>query len=166
MPSPETFSISPIRDFVRKYLADSAISIDPFARNTRWATFTNDLSPDTEAKYHLDAEVFLAHMHEEGVVADLGLFDPPYSARQVSEVYQSVGREVGMVGTQCGALYKRVRNALDPLISPGGVVLSFGWDSTGMGINRGYQIEEILLVAHGGAHYDTICVAERKKTPA
>jgi hypothetical protein len=70
MPSAETFSIPPIRDFVRKYLAGSTVSIDPFARNSRLATFTNDLCPDTEAQYHLDAEDFLHQMREEGVVAD------------------------------------------------------------------------------------------------
>lgn len=162
MPSADTFSIPPIRDFVRKRLAVSVVSVDPFARNKRWATWTNDLSPDTEAKFHMDAEDFLHQMHHDGVTADLGLFDPPYSPRQISEVYKSVGRAVGMAGTQNGALYRRVRDALDAIISPGGIVLSFGWNSAGMGIKRGYEIEEILLVAHGGGHNDTICVAERK----
>lgn len=46
---------------------------------------------------------------------------------------------------------------------PGGVCLSFGWSTNGMGKTRGYEIEEILLVAHGGARNDTICMAERKK---
>jgi len=41
-------------------------------------------------------------------------------------------------------------------------VLSFGWNSVGMGITRGYEIVEILLVCHGGAHNDTICIAEKK----
>lgn len=31
-----------------------------------------------------------------------------------------------------------------------------------MGIGKLYKIEEILLVCHGGAHNDTICMAERK----
>jgi hypothetical protein len=31
-----------------------------------------------------------------------------------------------------------------------------------MGKGRGYQMEELLLVAHGGAHNDTIVVVERK----
>ena len=59
-----------------------------------------------------------------------------------------------------------MRDALDPLIVAGGVVLSFGWHSNGMGRNRGYETEEILLVRHGGAHNDTICLAERKVAPA
>jgi hypothetical protein len=31
-----------------------------------------------------------------------------------------------------------------------------------MGKNRGFEIQEILLVAHGGNHNDTICVVEKK----
>ncbi len=108
----------------------------------------------------MDAEAFCKSLPEGS--CDLGVFDPPYSPRQMSECYKKVGLEVGMAGTQNGALYKRVRDALDPLIQQGGIVLSFGWNSAGMGEKRGYEIVEILLVAHGGGHNDTICIAERK----
>lgn len=164
MPSADTFSIKPIGEFVQRYLRTSSISIDPFARNKIWASFTNDLNPDTHAQYHMDAEDFCKAIFQRGHRADLGLFDPPYSPRQISECYKSVGRHVGMAGTQNGALYKRVRNALDMLITPNGIVLSFGWNSAGMGVKRGYEILEVLLCAHGGGHNDTICVAERKVT--
>lgn len=162
MPSPDTFSIKPIAEFVQRWLIGCDVTVDPFARNSSLATLTNDLNPDTSAKYHLDAEEFCHVMAREGIKAKCGIFDPPYSSRQISECYKSVGRDVGMAETQNAALYKRVRDALDPLIVAGGVVLSFGWNSAGMGRARGYAIEEILLVAHGGAHNDTICVAERK----
>ena len=162
MPSADTFSVGPIGDFVQRYLRASKVSIDPFARNKTWATFTNDLAPDTAAQFHMDAEDFCKQMAADGVKSDLGLFDPPYSPRQISEVYKSIGREVGMAGTQNGALYRRVRDALDAVMKPGGIVLSFGWNSAGMGVKRGYEIIEILLCAHGGGHNDTICIAERK----
>jgi N6-adenosine-specific RNA methylase IME4 len=64
-----------------------------------------------------------------------------------------------MADTQNAALYARVRRAARALCKPGTRVLSFGWNSAGMG--DGFEREEILLVAHGGAHNDTICVAER-----
>ena len=41
-------------------------------------------------------------------------------------------------------------------------MLSFGWNSGGIGKSLGFEIIEILLVAHGGAHNDTICTVERK----
>lgn len=162
MPHHDTFSVKPIGDFVRKYLELSTTSVDPFARNKDWFTHTNDLNPETSAHYHWDAGDFLTHMEMVGVKADLGIFDPPYSPRQISECYKSFGLEVGMKETQSAALYKRVRDSLDPIIAPGGHVLSFGWNTVGMGKGRGYELVEILLVCHGGAHNDTICIAERK----
>lgn len=41
---------------------------------------------------------------------------------------------------------------------------SFGWNSAGMGISRGFDLIELLTVCHGAAHNDTICVAERRTT--
>ena len=56
MPNKDTFSVAPIGAFVKKYLAQSRVSVDPFARNKAWATYTNDLNPSTSAQRHLDAE--------------------------------------------------------------------------------------------------------------
>lgn len=162
MPSADTFSVKPIGEFVQRYLMASQRSIDPFARDKRWATRTNDLNPDTKAEFHLDAEKFCELMGFTDGPFDLGIFDPPYSPRQISECYKNIGLEVGMKETQSAVLYKRVRDALHEIIIPGGIVLSFGWSSMGMGKVRGWEILEILLVAHGGAHNDTICIAERK----
>lgn len=163
MPNAETFSVQPIGEFVRAYLACSKVSVDPFARNRDWATYTNDLNPKTSAQSHQDAETFLLELHSRGIRADLGLFDPPYSPRQVSEHYREAGLKVTAEDTQNGRLYRRVRDALDLVMVPGGFVLSFGWQSAGMGIGRGYELLETLLVAHGGGHNDTICIAERKR---
>lgn len=162
MPNAETFSMKPVADFIARWIPPNAEIVDPFARNKKLATMTNDLNPETTAEYHLEAEEFCKLMLSLGKRALLGLFDPPYSPRQISECYKSVGLAVGVKETQNAALYKRVRDAMDKLIVPRGVVLSFGWNSNGMGKGRGYQLEEILVVHHGGAHNDTICIAERK----
>src|SRR5208282_1204071 len=163
MPNRATFSMAPVADFVSRYATDRTTTFDPFARNeTRWADYTNDLSPESRAGLHLDAEEACVFWQDLDLKATCVLFDPPYSPRQISEVYNSVGIKCGMEETQNGKLYKRVRDAIDPLVIEGGYVLSFGWNSSGMGIKRGYELVEILLVAHGGAHNDTICLAERK----
>lgn len=156
MPSADTFDVPPIADFVHRYLR--GVSVDPFARNKRWATHTNDLNPATEAEHHMDAEAFLHMLADQGVVADVVILDPPYSPRQISECYAAAGIKAGMADTQNSALYARVRRAARRLCRPGTIVLSFGWNSAGMG--KGFRMDEILLVAHGGAHNDTICVAE------
>lgn len=166
MPNAETFSVKPIGEFVKRYLALATTSVDPFARNRDWATFTNDIDPNTKAQSHQDAEAFLADLAAKNVNVDLALFDPPYSPRQISEHYRSAGLTVTQEDTQSARLYRRVRDALDKIVSPGGVVLSFGWQSTGMGIGRGYNLVETMLVTHGGAHNDTICIAEIKSSLA
>lgn len=163
MPNAETFSVKPIGEFVRRHLGGPGlVSVDPFARNRTWFTHTNDLNPETAAHYHMDAESFLHMLRDNGVQADVGIFDPPYSPRQISECYKSIGLKVGMEETQNGRLYKRVRDALDAIMKPDGVVLSFGWQSNGMGVGRGYVAIEIALIQHGGGHNDTICIAEKK----
>lgn len=152
MPNSNTFSVKPIGGFVQRYL--QGISVDPFARNSGYASYTNDLNPKTDAHYHLDAVEFLEKMASEGITADVVIFDPPYSPRQISECYAAAGKKAGMVDTQNAALYAKCRTAIRKICKPGSVVLSFGWNSCGMG--KGWVTEEIMLVAHGGAHNDTI----------
>lgn len=164
MPSHDTFSIPPIRRFVERYLPEdpSAISVDPFARNSRLCTLRNDLNPDTLAEYHLDAKDFLLGLHRDylGKIS-FAILDPPYSVRQVAECYKGVGRNVTSEDTRCD-FWPKVKRALYPLLTEDAVVLSFGWNSCGMGLKMGFEQKEILLTAHGGNHNDTICLAEQK----
>jgi len=163
MPNKNTFSIIPIGEFVAKYLYKSSRSIDPFARNFMGADISNDLDPDTLAEHHQSAEDFL-NSFVGGVPFDLVLFDPPYSLRQVKELYNGMGIEkLSMAETQSMGCWAEEKNAVDKILKPGGYVLSFGWSSNGMGKKRNYEILEILLVAHGAAHNDTICMAEQKQ---
>jgi hypothetical protein len=164
MPNADTFSVPTIGAFVKRYLLKSKISIDPFARNRRWATHTNDLNPKTEAEHHMDAEAFMVMLAGQGVKCDLAIFDPPYSPRQISECYKEAGITVGMKETQNAALYARMKSALLPILTPNATVLSFGWNSAGMGKKHGFEQIEILLCCHGAAHNDTICLAERRCT--
>ena len=162
MPNANTFSIPPIKSLVEYYFSNYPESADPFARNCLSAKYTNDINLKTQAEFHMDAEDFLYLLYKKGIRVDLLLLDPPYSPRQVSENYKSAGLPVTMQDTQNARLYKRVRDAGDRILNPGGFVLSFGWNSGGMGISRGYEIRSIMLVCHGGAHNDTICLVEQK----
>lgn len=164
MPSSETFAVAPIASFVHRYLSRSRLSVDPFARDCDWATYTNDLNPNTKAQYHMDALNFLRMLLNREVRPDLVIFDPPYSPRQVKECYDNVGLAMGREGGWRTHGWTAERDAIDSMLNDGAVVLSFGWNSVGMGKGRGYEIEEILLVCHGAGHNDTICMAERKVT--
>lgn len=162
MPNRDTFSIKPIRAFVQRYLDESTASIDPYARNTAFASITNDLNPATSADYHMDAVDFMKLMVQEKVTADLVILDPPYSPRQVKECYDSIGLKMKQGDAWGGEIKGRLHTFVDQLLEPGGVVLRFGWNTNGMGKKFGYDLEEILLVSHGSDHNDTICIAERK----
>jgi hypothetical protein len=160
MPSRWTFSIPPIKEFIERHLPKNIMGdlviVDPFCGQSLQATHANDLTKEGG----IDAVEFVNKLESEGVRADCVLFDPPYSPRQISECYKRVGREVGMKETQNGSLYKNVKEPLARILKPGGVSLSFGWWSTGI-LPRDCTTE-VLLVQHGGAHNDTICVCQIK----
>jgi hypothetical protein len=157
MPAADTFDVAAIGALVRKYLR--GVSVDPFARNKRWATYTNDLNPATRAEHHMQAPEFLSMLADQGVTADVVLFDPPYSPRQVAECYAAAGVPVTKTATQNAALYAACRREIRRLCKRGTVVLSFGWNTCGMG--SGFRTEELLIVCHGAAHNDTLCLVER-----
>lgn len=157
MPSRWTFEIPPIAAFVGRHTQGRAVIVDPFAGNSLVGTHRNDLG-----RGGVDAELFVRDLIAQGVKADAVIFDPPYSPRQVQECYAGIGREVTMADTQTGNLNRRMRLALNDIAAPGAMALSFGWSSIGMG-RDGWETVEILLVQHGGAHNDTICVAQKRR---
>lgn len=159
MPNAETFQIKPIREFVLRWLDGNTVSVDPFARNSDLAMLTNDIDPSTSSGSHMDAEEWVSKLAVEVGVA---LFDPPYSPRQLAEAYKKDRKKEDRGGSRNGELYKRVRDALIPKLAPDAVVLSFGWNTAGMGTSRGFEPVELLVVCHGAAHNDTLCLAERR----
>jgi len=159
MPDRNTFSIKPIKNFIAKYTRPEYKSIDPFSNTNKIATITNDLDPAMSADHCMDAIDFLKQFPNNSI--DLVLFDPPYSPRQVSESYKKLGKTVNMKTTQ-GSYWSELKNEIARITKANGVVLCFGWNSQGIGKTRGFEMEEILMVAHGGNHNDTLCTMERK----
>lgn len=159
MPNSETFSIKPIRELIDKYREEGMIIVDPFARNSDIGTITNDLDPDTKAMYHKDATDFLRGLKDN--MADMVLYDPPYSPRQVSESYKRLGISVNMQTTQ-SSYWARQKNEIARITKKGGVIITCAWNSGGIGAGLGFEQQEILLVAHGGWHNDTIVTVEKK----
>jgi hypothetical protein len=159
-PSKWTFEIPPIKQLIYKYVGNGKQWVDPFAGITSPAEFTNDINPESKAKYHLEARAFIRQLN--GQMFDGVLLDPPYSPRQIKECYENVGLAVSMTDTQNCVLYSETRRLVAPKIRVGGYAISCGWNSNGLGKNLGFEIVEILIVAHGAAHNDTIVVVEKK----
>lgn len=161
-PSANTFDIPPIRALVKTYLNRARVSVDPFSRNKRWATYTNDLNPETAAGSHIDSADFLEGLARNGVQADLVLFDPPYSPRQIKECYDGIGLKMKTEDAWRTNGWTRERKAIGQIVKPNGFVISFGWHSNGMGRYAGFEPVEYLTVCHGWGHNDTTVTVERK----
>jgi hypothetical protein len=161
MHSPETFTIKPIRHLLGRWIPPCRLVVDPAARDSFWGTHTNDLNPNTRARWHLHAVKFLALMQQAGLWFDAALLDLPYSPRQAQECYQKIGSLLTQQDVQ--SLWRMVKDGIDSVLKPGGLVVCCGWNSIGMGTTRGYQPIEMLSVCHGGDHNDTIVIVERKR---
>lgn len=157
MPNKHTFDIKPIKELIEKYYHTN--SIDPFANKSRIATITNDLDPQYDTDYNLDALEFLKLFDTDSI--DLVLYDPPYSPRQVSECYKALGKTVNMQTTQ-SSYWGNQKKEISRIVKKDGIVITCGWNSGGIGKTKGFEIIEILLVPHGGWHNDTIVTVEKK----
>lgn len=160
MPNSQTFKVLPIKVFVEKYVKNATVIVDPFANSCRYGTITNDLNPNFETTYHLDALDFLKLIPDSS--ADIVLYDPPYSTRQVVECYKGFGKEVTQETTQASWRARHL-DEIARIVKPGGTALCFGWNSNGVGKKRNFKMIEVLIVPHGGSKHDTICTAEIKK---
>src|SRR4051812_7283181 len=76
MPSADTFSIQPIAELLDRWLEGRKTIVDPFARNSKRGTITNDLNPETTAQFHDSAEEFCGKLARDGCRVDAGLFRP------------------------------------------------------------------------------------------
>ena len=134
------FNILPISKIIKKYKKEENW-IDPFPY-----------------PYKKDALEFLSEINNNSVNGVL--FDPPYSPRQLKECYNSLGL---VLHDTKSSVWKSWKDEIARVIKRNGLCISFGWSSNGLGKERGFEIIEILLVAHGGNHNDTIVVVEKKK---
>lgn len=163
MPNKNTFSIKPIKELIHKYINElketNKIIIDPFANNSKIATITNDLDTQYNTDYHLDAIDFLKTFNDNSI--DMVLWDPPFSSRQVSECYKKLDKTVNMETTN-SSYWANQKKEIGRIVKNDGIVISCCWNSGGIGKKYGFEIEEILLIAHGGWHNDTIVTVEKR----
>jgi hypothetical protein len=111
-----------------------------------------DLNKDVPAHYYMDAYEFVLMAKQNGWKYDTVIFDPPYNLRKSREKY---------FGVYTSEL-RKIKTVLPEIINIGGTVISYGYDSVGMGRTRGFVKVHVCLVCHGGDHNDTICLIEKK----
>jgi hypothetical protein len=86
------------------------------------------------------------------------LFRPPTTWAQAETYIKSFGQKWD--GTT--RWWADLKDEIARITMKNGIVVSIGWDSNGMGKSRGFQMEHILILAHGGHWRDTIVTVERK----
>jgi hypothetical protein len=151
MPNLWTFTIKPIKGLLKEEI--TGLSCDPFAGRNSPADVTNDLVE--KAGSNLDALTFLKSLPDKHF--DTVLYDPPYSITQA----KNYGSK-----TFCSMKYwADCKNEVARILKDGGKAICFGWTSMGLGKGRGFEMQRILLVPHGGSKNDTICTVEIKLTP-
>lgn len=148
MPSRWTFTIKPIKNLLSEEV--TGLSCDPFAGRNSPADVTNDLVE--KAGTNMDALLFLKTMPDKHF--DTVLYDPPYSITQA--------RKYGSKTYASMKYWKECKDEVARITKNGGKVICFGWSTMGMGINRGFVLNRVLMVPHGGSKNDTLVTVEFK----
>lgn len=83
------------------------------------------------------------------------------SGRQVAECYKSLNKTITMSDTNSGYFVK-FKEQIARILKPNGIVITCGWNTNGIGKKYDMELIEVLDIAHGGAHYDTLVTVEQK----
>jgi hypothetical protein len=139
MPSHQTFTIKPFKELIEKELGSEYI--DPFPY-----------------PFKQDAIEYLKTIEDNS--ENYLVFDPPYSQRQLREMYDNNG--LSLDNPMNNSYWANCRKEISRIIKKNGKVISFGWNSNGIGKKYGFEITKVVLVAHGSQHNDTIATVEMK----
>jgi len=159
MPNKWTFTIHPIKKLLREELTEGVYA-DPFAGENSPAAITNDLRETMPTTHHMDALDFLKSLGTDS--CDGILFDPPYSITQAKTCYEGYGMDKLDTKPTSMKYWGDCKTEMARAIKKGGKVICFGWNSMGVGKGRGFEMQRVLLVPHGGSKNDTIVTVETK----
>lgn len=156
-PNKHTFLIYPIKKLLEEINTDYSNWCDPFAGENSPCGTTNDIRTSMQTTHHGCALDFLKSQpssHYDGV-----LYDPPYSLWQAKECYEGAGMK-NIAGNM--RWWADIKDNIQRIIKPEGTAVCFGWSSMGLGKSRGFEMNRVLLVPHGGSKNDTIVTVETK----
>jgi len=147
-----TFEAEQIRSVVEDHLRGRVLNAT--AGRTRLAhepVVRNDINPDLPADSHVNIQQaddrWPTHSFETVV------FDPPFDEGQADERY----------GGWHAAEFPAAREALAPLVRPGGMAISLGWTIYGFAEQfDGWVREELHIYQRGPVHPDVFLLVERR----
>jgi|TARA_Y100000310_G_scaffold244190_1_gene248883 hypothetical protein len=140
MPNHQTFKIPFVKKLIKEELGDEYV--DPFPY-----------------PFKQDAIEYLKTFNTDSITKLV--FDPPYSQRQLKEKYHNEG--ISFKHPINASYWTNCKKEISRIIKEGGKVISFGWNSGGIGKKYSFRIIRIMLIAHGGQHNDTIATVEIKE---
>ena len=103
-------------------------------------------------------------------VYDDVVLDPPFTINQEHRTYGApVSIHNGKLSKNASGRY-HVRSIVyqlaRDLIKLGGFAVCFGYDSTGLGKSRGFNLTDLHILNHGANRFDTLITVEKKVTTA
>lgn len=148
-----TFEPNPVRRYVEAWLEGRVLNLFAGATKLRHndEIIRNDLDPKRDADYHFDA--VKAHEQFEANSFDMALLDPPWNSRKSREKYR--GEYQGH--------FTAVKDAVKGLVRPGGHILTVGYDTVGMGKQRGYEPIAVASLCYGGDIDDALILVEQRQ---
>jgi len=146
-PNKWTFEPPKVKRWVESRCKGKVLNL--FAGKTRLMVkeFRVDVSKEFNPDFCGDAFEFVK---TTDLKFDTIILDPPYNLRKSREKYQ--GRYIGS--------FTKIKKELVRILNPGGRVITFGYNSNGMG--RGFEKTEICLINCKGDHQDIIVTVEDK----
>jgi len=145
-----TFKAPKIREWVEDRCKGYTLNLFAGYTKLKIDELRNDLDEKAPADFHIDAYDFVSGY--SGIKFDTILLDSPYSYRKSMELYEN--RRVSK--------FCLIADEIPKILSSKGIVITFGYHSVYEGKKRGFILEEILLIGHGGAQHDTIAIIERR----
>jgi len=145
-----TFKDKKVRLWVERHVEGRVLNL--FAGKTllNCNEYRNDIREEMPADCHKDALEFVKTW--TGDKFNTIILDPPFSARKSREKYR---------GAMASPL-RILKDSLINILALRGIVITFGYHSISMGKYRGFQVERILIISHGGSQHDTIATIERR----
>jgi hypothetical protein len=143
-----TFKAPKIKQWVESQADGYTLNLFAGETNLNIQEYRNDIRENMNADSHMDALEFCDTY--EGKKFDTAILDPPYAYRKSMEMYE------GAVSSP----FNQLKNSLLKVLTICGRVITFGYHSVSMGEKRGFYVEEICVMSHGGAIHDTIATVE------
>ena len=94
-----------------------------------------DLNKEMPADYHIDAYEFILMAKQKGWRYDTVIFDPPYTLRKSREKYNGIYT----------SKLREIKTILPELINKNGYFINYGFNTTGMGKKRGFELIHICI---------------------